>query len=296
MNPTPLIIRVPPRLSAANIVNALNQMALPFEVNSRSADVTLDLGGLEFVDPAATVALGGFVGHFRRVAKRRVTLVGWDPASYLARVELKTLAGYEDDYNRRRHAGDHLTSIIEVADARERGAARAKVLEVLGIEHNGARLVLDYCLEEILRNVEDHADSPVNALLQAQYYEQRRQVVLAVADTGHGILWNMRQRHPDLDDDESALRASLQPGVSGRNVRKGTNAGLGLTVTSRLITRMGGTFHLASGDTLIELGNGGTVVRRLTGARWPGVLVTMTVPRDDRLDWEGTFTEVMAAL
>ena len=293
----PQICRVPSRFGQASLASGLEELRLPFKaIQPREASAALDLSPMQFCDPCGTVALGAFAAHYRRGTKLPLSLLGWQQDSYLARVGLKSLAGHQDDYSLRRRDNDRLTNIIEVATAAERADARKHILGVLGIQHAGAKNVIDYCLEEVLRNVEDHADSPVNALVQAQYYEARDQVVLAIADTGYGILWNLRQRNSDIDDHAEAVLRALEPGVSGRNTRKGSNAGLGLTVASRLITRMGGMFQLATGDCVVDIAKHGRMVHRLNGTSWQGVLVSMCVPRSDALDWEGTFTDVMGSL
>ena len=286
---------VPSKFGYLNLAGGLSELGLPFDQIGKGDPPTLHLSKMEFCDPAATVALAAFAASTYRATKKSVTLEGWNPESYLARVGLKTLAGYKDDYPKRRQDTDRITNLIEVADSRDRQEARKNVLNVLQINHAGARSVLDYCLEEMLRNVDDHADSPVNALLQAQYYENRHEVVMAIADTGSGILRSLQQRHQTLDTDFDAVKAAMQPGVSGRNTKKGTNAGLGLTVSSRLVTRIGGTFQLVTGSAAMELTAKTEEIRSLR-APWRGVIVTMIVPRNDDLDWEGTFTEVMGEI
>lgn len=286
---------VPARFGYMNLAGGLSEVGLPFDQIGKGEVPTLHLSRMEFCDPAATVALAAFAATSYRATKRPIVLEGWNAESYLARVGLKEFAGYKDDYPKRRQDTDRITNLIEVADSKDRQEARKNVLNVLQVNHDGARSVLDYCLEEMLRNVDDHAESPVNALLQAQYYENRHEVVMAIADTGYGILRSLRQWHQNLDSDFDAVKAAMQPGVSGRNTKKGTNAGLGLTVSSRLITRMGGTFQLVTGSAALEVKSKTEEIRALR-VPWQGVIVTMIVPRNDDLDWEGTFTEVMGEI
>jgi hypothetical protein len=275
-----------------NLAGGLSDLALPFDDLDNGHSHTLDLGRMSFCDPVATVVLGAFAATAQRKSQRPVQLQGWDPSSYLARVGFKPFAGYKDDYARKRTDSDRLTNLLEVRNADERGVVRDEVLDVLDIQHEGARDVLGYCLEEMLRNVEDHALSPVHALLQAQYYDNRHEVVMAIADTGRGVRQTLAVRH-NVHDDETALKAALKPGVSGRNTRKGTNAGLGLTVSSALVSEVGGIFQVASGDCVVEVRRSGQAVYRIRNAPWPGVIVVMVVPRNDNLNWEGTFTKVM---
>lgn len=285
---------VPARFGYMNLAGGLNELALRFDYVSESP-TTIDLSRIDFCDPAATVTLAAYAANTTRLSGEPINLQGWDPGSYLSRVGFKTFAGHRDDFPRKRLSSDRLTSLIEVRTADERQRARAEVLDVLDVQHDGANGLLDYCLEEMLRNVDDHAQSPVNALVQAQYYEARHEVVMAVADTGVGVMKSLSVRH-EVADHEAALKAALLPGVSGRNTRKGTNAGLGLPVSSALITEVGGIFQVVSGDCVMEVRRGGTSILRLRGTQWPGVIVVMVVPRDDSLNWERTFTKVMDAL
>ena len=50
---------------------------------------------------------------------------------------------------RQRMDSDRLTNLLEVRNADERVAVRGEVLDVLDIQHEGARTVVDYCLEEM---------------------------------------------------------------------------------------------------------------------------------------------------
>src|SRR5260370_32575218 len=169
----PRTCAVPSVFGFMNLAGGLSELALPFHDLESGLSPILDLGCLSVCDPAATVVLGAFAATANRKTSRPVELHGWDRGSYLSRVGFKPFAGYNDDFPRKRMDSDRLTNLLEVRNADERVAARGEVLHVLDIQHEGARTVLDYCLEEMLRNVDDHAASPVHALLQAQYYYAR---------------------------------------------------------------------------------------------------------------------------
>jgi hypothetical protein len=154
----------------------------------------------------------------------------------------------------------------------------------LHIDHEGAANLLSYALEEVLRNVDDHADSPTNALLHAQRYQKTDEVVVAIADTGRGILRSLRERYHELEGDADALSEALKPGVSCRNTRKGVNQGVGLTATASMIRGVGGTFQVVSGRALLTSRPEGTIVAETTG-QWPGVLVVFRVKGRDDIDW-----------
>jgi hypothetical protein len=290
----PVICQVPDRLDYPNLADALEALALPFDPEEHDDIPVLDLSANTFCDPSGTVALAAFCADYARRHEHPLRLEGWDPTSYLSRVGFKPLAGYKDDYPKRRHEnGDQVTSIMEVVYAPDRAETLLRTLDVLDVAHEGCRQLLGYCLEEILRNVEEHADSPVNALIQAQHYSARGNVVVAIGDTGRGVLLNMRQRHPDLEDDLAALQLAMEPGMSGRNPRKGSNAGLGLTVSSALIARAGGTFQIVSGNAMLEITSRGTLARQLPSGGWRGVLVVMCVPRNDALPWGEIYKRTM---
>jgi hypothetical protein len=286
---------VPTTFGYMNLAGGLSYVGLPFDRLDLDFTPVVDVSHMTFCDPAATVALAAFAATALRKTGQSVRFEGWEPQSYLSRIGLKKFAGQKDDFPGKRLVSDRVTNLMEVVTSADRRRVREDVLDVLDVQHAGARVVLGYCLEEMLRNVDDHAESPVHALLQAQYYDNRHQVVMAIADTGRGVRNSLLTRH-DVPTDEAALKEAIRPGVSGRNTRKGTNAGLGLTTSSALVTKVGGTFQLLSGDCLLEIRKGGQSVHPLRNTRWPGVIVVMVVPRDDNLDWTETFTSVMEGL
>lgn len=145
---------------------------------------------------------------------------------------------------------------------------------------------LTYSIREIIRNVVEHSEAEEVSLC-AQYWPQTFRVEVGIADAGMGICSGLAS-NPSFRglNDKEALQTALMPGVSG-NIMAGRgsspwqNSGYGLYMTNR-ICRNGGSFLIASGDSLLKLDrNGktvtpcrlqGTAVRLLIDTRRLGVL------------------------
>lgn len=115
--------------------------------------------------------------------------------------------------------------------------------------------VLTYCIREIFRNVIEHSQANQFGFC-AQYRPSQNIVSFSIIDRGIGIMSSLKNNPTlNLSDDKDAVKASLQPAVSGK-VYKGqkskpkgewANSGYGLFMTSNICKR-GGGFFIASGD------------------------------------------------
>lgn len=115
--------------------------------------------------------------------------------------------------------------------------------------------VLTYCLREIFRNVIEHSHAQQFGFC-AQYRPSLNRVSFSIIDRGIGLKDSLKNNPTlELNNDEDAIRAALQPATSGK-VYKGqkrkpkgewANSGYGLFMTSN-ICKKGGGFFVASGD------------------------------------------------
>jgi hypothetical protein len=55
-------------------------------------------------------------------------------------------------------------------------------------------------------------------------------------------------------------------------------------------------FQVATGDSVLTITAGDVVVRKLNRTAWPGVVVVMTIPRDETKDWDGAYQSALASV
>src|SRR5438445_5132683 len=86
---------------------------------------------------------------------------------------------------------------------------------------------LGVAFNEVLHNVEDHAESPIGAISCARYLTGSDEVRVAVVDFGKGIATTLRTQFPDTKDARQALRRVIEGGYSAKsrrpNFRRGIN-------------------------------------------------------------------------
>lgn len=279
-------VSLPARLEADAIPNVIASIAPLLDAADAGTPVSVDFTAHTFCDPAGVVMLGAAGARYYRLTRHQAKLVGWDDDSYLSRLELGGLFGLSHRFKLRFPRPRDFVALREVVEPKDRVAACDAVAKILGIHHAGATGLMGYTLEEVLRNVDDHADSPTNALLHAQRYDRTDEVVVAIADTGQGVLRSLRQQQPDLGSDRDALYQALLPGVSGKNVKKARNQGIGLTATARMIAGVNGSMQVISGKAMQTISRDGTIETELPGRGWPGVVVVLRVSGRDNIDWD----------
>jgi hypothetical protein len=287
-------LTVPERLDVGDMQGIVRWTADIFAAARDRHELTVDFSRHEFCDPAGIVMLASALKHYNRTMRQPAEFIGWQKDCYLSRFHVKEHAGHKDDFpklRRRRPRG--FTELAEIVHSQHRQDACGDVNKLLQVDDAEAAKLLAYAMEEMLRNVEDHAESLTNALIHGQRFSGDNRVVVAIADTGRGILRSLREWHNDLAGDVEAIGMAMKPGVSSRNTRRQNNQGVGLTATSTMIRHVGGRFHLASGTGLLELSSHGTILDSMAGVAWSGVVVVLEVWLRQDINWAHAHTQAL---
>lgn len=112
-----------------------------------------------------------------------------------------------------------------------------------------------YIIDEITRNVIEHADAEHGAIVCAQYYPRSKKIRIGVADSGIGIRATIRHSHK-ADTHLEAIRLALWPGITGTTGKPGgtaQNAGAGLFFTKSIARVNQDFFLIYSGDAMYKL-------------------------------------------
>jgi hypothetical protein len=142
---------------------------------------------------------------------------------------------------------EHL-SAIQYTNESELFDAINRCMDVLlktikGLDRSHVK-ALEWSLNEIADNVLNHAESPIGGLVQVITNSKKKCVDFYVCDAGMGISKSLRQGHPEIKDDPSALRQAIEEGVTRD---KTTNQGNGLFGTFKCCEVSGGNFDILSG-------------------------------------------------
>lgn len=114
---------------------------------------------------------------------------------------------------------------------------------------------IEYVISELVRNVFEHADSCVGAIICAQYFKKSNRISIGVADIGLGIKRTINVSHKaktDLD----AIMLALVPGITGTTPRLGgteLNAGAGLFFIKSIAKVNREFFMIYSGNAMYKL-------------------------------------------
>ena len=165
-----------------------------------------------------------------------------------------------------------------------------------------ARDVIEYVVKEALRNVLQHSDDLLGAVVGAQrndrgLHQQSPVYQVAIADNGIGIRATLGRTHPDVQDDDVALEQALWPYHSGAfspgSAGGLENAGLGLFYISEMAKELGGRLLLASGSASLVVDPAlPQRIERLSVGYSPGTLVAFEVPAQIPENFESIFERV----
>lgn len=175
------------------------------------------------------------------------------------------------------------------------------VVPLLHMDSEDSAHAVRYCLEELIRNVMEHAGG-APAYACAQYYPGSKKVSIAVADCGQGLFGSLSTNHPNLRNPLEAAHLALRPGVSGATATRfgaDDNAGAGLFFTKAIAKFSGERFLLYSftgGYSLLQHGSADQRElvfedpehdkhKDILGLSWPGTLVALDIGITDSYDF-----------
>lgn len=149
---------------------------------------------------------------------------------YLDRMGLFKYLGIKTDSKMIRHEpAGRFIPLTQIKRQDELSKFIADIIPLLHLAPNQAESIR-YIMSELVRNVLEHSESRIGAVVSAQYYKKSNTIRIGVVDTGVGIKRTINQSHPARTDME-AIRLALMPGVTGTSRREGgseQNAGAGL--------------------------------------------------------------------
>jgi hypothetical protein len=136
---------------------------------------------------------------------------------------------------------------------------------------------LRICINEVVQNVEDHAESPVGCVTCARFLKNVGEVRVAIVDRGRGIGTTLREKHPGIKSTAEAMQRVIEGGYSAKS--RPTNQGLGVSNLSNIVIRqLNGELFIVSEDAFADGKSGRLPFARLSGVRFQGTGVFFSVP------------------
>lgn len=190
----------------------------------------------------------------------------------------------------------HTAPLTQITTSSEIPPFVSQVTALLQIDDEELEGAVRYSLVELLRNVVQHARSPIGGVAMAQYFPKTGLVEVAVADVGIGVRSTLCTRYPEITTELAALKFAMMPHVSGTFGTRmyGSmldNAGLGLFFIKEIVERSAGGFFLASNNSLVDVwgnadGSPGKQIMTSRSAGWPGTFAVLQFRRNHVEDFE----------
>lgn len=259
----------------------------------------LDFSKVDFVHPVGITGIACLVKKLKGKGNE-VPLLGIESnrsvVSYLERMHFFDVVD-EDSPVRQNHYDQtrnlvelhEITSEVEVDDCAPRLAAALLGLSIEQVAEDEAGKKIAYILAELLNNSLQHGRranrTDANVFVCCQHYSNG-EIRLAVADGGCGIResFNFMGAGADVGSHLASIDRALQHRESCNravavNPNEATNAGVGLTITGRVISDAGGAMRILSGDAVMTIGSGVQRGVELDQGTWFGTVVEIKVDR-----------------
>ncbi len=142
---------------------------------------------------------------------------------------------------------------------------------------------LNYCLFEMIDNIQNHADSPINGYTVAQNFRYSNHLKFVILDAGKGIHESLIENpiYRNLTP-EQALECCIK-----EKVTNGKGMGYGLFHTSQFILANGGELYIHSGNHVLEVINQSVNVRK--SFYWRGTLIYVKINTNNSVSFNSVF-------
>lgn len=139
---------------------------------------------------------------------------------YLDRMKLTDILAVDPELAMVEHASEG--RFIPVTQVADQAALNSLIVDMVPLLHASPSEAgpIKYVITELVRNVLEHAASPVGAMVCAQYYADTERLSVGVADFGIGIRKSISRFHP-ASTDLDGINLALRPGVTGATARLG---------------------------------------------------------------------------
>ena len=280
----------------SQIVDALSKA---FDaVANDTVHFTINLNTYSMLYSDHLVLIGSTVNHLRSIG---VTVTGnfqdfrstSGQVKYASRISFFEQIGfaYDEGYVRQNASG-RFTEIKRFDDDNALDIHKEIVSILLKDAINDDMMtVLEYCLWEVIDNTIRHSlsDGTVyngNGYISCQYFPNKKQIRIIVADNGQGI-HKALTTHPNskykLLNESEALDQSVNKGVTNS-----TGMGFGLWATATLIKENGGKLIIHSGNNSLEIDNNKNVINT---SKWQGVYTYIRVNTDVSVTYDKIFDD-----
>ena len=262
-----------------------------FRVDSPT-ELALDLSTLTFISPAALALLTAAVRRIEDLSLAtpgsRVQMPRAEGINrYLLRMDFIKQLYYgeevvDEPFKRKRPIGFRECRHFDTAESYPE--VRKQLADAIAERcqtDDVSRQSLHVALDEVCENVLHHAGTGLGGFAAAQALTSKPVMEIAIADLGIGIRASLA-KNPDYRDvasDVDAIATAMRPRVSSTPDR---NSGIGLFVTSLLLTMNGGELLVRSGRGAVFQGSRLDQLER--DVALPGTLVVLRVRTDRALN------------
>ena len=211
-------------------------------------DFTLDFSNAEAVYPNACVPVAGILDYYR--SDRAASFDTVNVSDYLART--KTLSPEVVGTNPS-HQTNPMNTVWKFSSADEVHSLVNAYLDAVSTAaecQNGVLQGLEWCLNEIMDNVLQHADT-THGYAMAQIHSGSQHIAICIYDHGRGIYNSLRNSAHNPANAVDAITIALQEGVT-----RDTNVGQGngMWGLHNIVQANSGSLNVTSGPGLFGLG------------------------------------------
>lgn len=174
---------------------------------------------------------------------------------YLKRMNLFDLLKIDTDITIEEHeSAGRFIPLTQISGNEELTKFITDVIPLLHLRPEQAQPIR-YVISELTRNVFEHSQSKIGAILCAQYFKKSNRISIGIVDRGVGVKKTISNAWP-IESDLEAIRLALMPGITGTTRRIGGtdyNAGAGLFFIKSIAKVNRDFFVIYSGNSLYKL-------------------------------------------
>lgn len=223
------IIKLPECLSIRDQSCVYKMMILKKNILEEQS-VEIDFSDLKWIDPFGAVLLGVFICNLlEKEVKVTISNVKDDVCEYLIRMDFFKEFGLDFDYPYTRWPSGGRFREFEILQSPSR--VEEVVGDIVNILRNNIKdeemiKYINHSLEELLDNVFNHSKALRGAIIMAQSYSSKGEVIAAIGDDGRGFYRSLKkaleQKGINIDNSFwphcTAIEKGTEKGITGVDV------------------------------------------------------------------------------
>lgn len=255
-------------------------------------DVRIEIVLSQYINPELLVIVVGIINYIDILIDGEAEVIVDDPHdnTYVQRINFLKEIGIKCEEEFCRHSSEgRFLEITRFTEDNNSDVVNSimSILKSRVCVNSEVLKCLNYCLFEVVDNVRNHAESPIDGYVVVQTFLASGELIISIVDAGKGIRESLREKEEySTIDTPTALEVCIQKGITN-----GKGMGNGLFHTANFIRENGGELRIYSDEYRLKVNRKGS--ETIKSFYWQGTLLCVKIKVNNEVSLKEIFGETI---